>query len=97
MMLNLNMEPGFVVDELGFEYRSEEGLAGNMEVIVSEFRKSRGLTPIRILVHGPPAVGKTRLAKRLCDRYELHYLDVKSAIAETVNDLVRKKMITVKT
>lgn len=48
------------------------------------------MQPIRIILHGPPAAGKTLLAKQLCEKYDLTYLHVKNVIEDTVTELENK-------
>ncbi|KAK9728749.1 hypothetical protein QE152_g17073 [Popillia japonica] len=85
--LNLNMEPSFIVDELEIEWKNELNLAENMHNIVTEFRKGRQLKPLRILLHGPPAIGKTRLAEKLCSIYGVQHITVKKMIDDILADM----------
>ncbi|GJQ87854.1 hypothetical protein Trydic_g1126 [Trypoxylus dichotomus] len=88
--VNLHMEPGFIVDELELEWKNELNLAENMGNIITEFRKARNLKPLRLLLHGPPAVGKSRLAKKLCALYGVEHITVKSMIDNILIDLKDK-------
>lgn len=82
------MEPSFITEELEIEWQNELNLAENMKNIVTQFKTERNLLPIRIIIHGPPAAGKTRLAKKLCEYYGCHYVSVKTMIEEIIKDLV---------
>lgn len=82
------MEPSFIVDELEIEWKNELNLAENMHNIVTEFRKGRQLKPLRILLHGPPAIGKTRLAEKLCSIYGVQHITVKKMIDDILADMV---------
>lgn len=44
--------------------------------------------PIRICLIGPPAVGKSTIAKRLCSHYQIHHITVKDIIDEKFAQLV---------
>ena len=46
------------------------------------------LQPLRVAVLGPPAVGKTTLAKYLCDKYKVHHIHMKGVIEQNLDDLV---------
>ncbi|XP_063232188.1 adenylate kinase 7-like [Bacillus rossius redtenbacheri] len=48
------------------------------------------LQPVKIFVHGPPAVGKTELSRKLCAHYRLHHLTVESVVEAGLRDLVRR-------
>ena len=50
--------------------------------------------PIRGLVIGPPAVGKTTVVKQLCERYKLHHLTVKDVINDAMEALQRSSART---
>lgn len=51
------------------------------------------LKPLKLVIHGPPASGKTQVAQRLCRRYGAHYISVKTMIDETLDEL-RQNIIT---
>lgn len=82
------MEPGYIVEQLALQFESDLNFRDNMSNIVEQFKNERNLLPIHIIIHGPPAVGKTRLAKQLCDYYGGHYVSIKTMIEETIADLV---------
>ncbi len=44
--------------------------------------------PIKICLLGPPASGKTTIAKQLAQEYKIHHLQVKDVIDETKYELV---------
>ncbi|XP_056632232.1 adenylate kinase 7-like [Diorhabda sublineata] len=57
-------------------------------------RPSTELKPLKLVLYGPPASGKTTLAERICRRYGAHYISVKTMIDETLEELresVRKE------
>ena len=59
-----------------------------MASIVEEYKKSRGLLPIRICVLGPPASGKSLVASQLCQHYKLHHLKIADVIQQAIEKLV---------
>lgn len=77
------------MDDLELEWKNELNMAENMDNIVTEFRKSRNLKPLRILLHGPPAAGKSRLAQKLREIYGVQHITVKSMIEDILADMVR--------
>ncbi|KAL1501160.1 hypothetical protein ABEB36_006541 [Hypothenemus hampei] len=45
------------------------------------------LNPLKLIIHGPPASGKTTIVRRICKRYGAHYVSEKSMIEETLEEL----------
>ena len=45
------------------------------------------LQPVRAMVLGPPASGKTTIVKQLCDHYKLHHIKMKDVIDEAIDAL----------
>ncbi|XP_043405019.1 adenylate kinase 7 isoform X5 [Chelonia mydas] len=48
---------------------------------------SKDLTPVKICVLGPPAVGKSTIAEELCKHYMLHHIKIKDVIFEAMENL----------
>lgn len=65
MQLNLWVKPSLLFvkqseeDEIDFTWHCESGLAKRIQTVKDEYCKERGLKPIKILVAGPPACGKS--------------------------------------
>lgn len=89
LQINVKLEIG-CVKEFGFEWKYETGLLENIGAFLSEFREFRGLKPINIVVHGPPFVGKTTLAKKLAQHYEIHYLDPDQIVQDAIAGIEAK-------
>lgn len=47
------------------------------------------LQALKIMIVGPPASGKTTVAKKLANHYRLHYLHVKEVLALAIENMVR--------
>ena len=43
---------------------------------------------MRVLILGPPAVGKSTVAEQLCDYFKLHHIHVKEVVADAVDRMV---------
>ncbi|VVC96459.1 unnamed protein product [Leptidea sinapis] len=71
MTLNLNMEPSFIVETMGLQWVSESSFTENVPTLMKAFRKERALKPFKVIVYGPPIVGKTTLSKLISDAYGL--------------------------
>ncbi|XP_028250511.1 adenylate kinase 7 [Parambassis ranga] len=82
--VNLCMEAVFIRNLFSINWLCESGLVTNIELVVEEYRQTRGLLPIRLCVLGPPAVGKSTISKQLCEHYKLHHITLKDTISETI-------------
>lgn len=54
------------------------------EILFKEFRSSRGIEPIKIIIDGPPCSGKSTLADQLTEFYEIPLIKIEDFL--TVND-----------
>ena len=86
--MNLIIDPVYIVDRISWHFDSP--FPDNIDAIVKEYKTARNLNPIRIIVLGPPASGKTKVARYLADHYDVHYIHVKSLIANTIDSLVSR-------
>ncbi|KAF6772892.1 hypothetical protein AHF37_08305 [Paragonimus kellicotti] len=90
LLINLRMEPSFLKEHARFRWHCEVGLVEDMSNIIKEFKLARQLIPIRLCIQGPPASGKTTLAKRLCEYYKLHHIHIRGVIEECLAALKRR-------
>jgi adenylate kinase len=51
-----------------------------MGTLNAEFNQYRGLFPMKVFVTGPPAVGKTHFAEKLCEEYGVPHITVKTVV-----------------
>ena len=63
-----------------FEWHCIEGISEGIKKLNQEFNQARQLRPIRILITGPPYIGKTAYAEKLAQHYNVHLVTKKSAI-----------------
>jgi len=68
------------VNDLGIEWHAQGGLLAHMPTVVDEYRRSRGLQPLRLLVHGNDEIAKSELASALAEEYKLPYLIASAAL-----------------
>ncbi|KAI3364141.1 hypothetical protein L3Q82_010957 [Scortum barcoo] len=87
LSINLRLDAFIIKDSLTLHWRSEAGMVENIESIVKEYRETRQLLPIRICLVGPPAVGKTTVAEKLCNHYQIHHIRIKEVIEEKITQL----------
>jgi len=86
LQLNLKVEPE-KVKEMSFEWKYESGLVENMQSIINEYKNARGLQPLKIAIHGPPYSGKTTLAKKIAEHYQIHYVNADKELKDGVERL----------
>ncbi|NWH84617.1 KAD7 kinase, partial [Aegithalos caudatus] len=87
LFVNLRMEPLCLKENFNIKWVAEEGLIENIAQVVTEYKQARGLLPLKIYVHGPPASGKSTIAKELCNHYKLHHVRTNDVISEKIADL----------
>ncbi|XP_024121937.1 adenylate kinase 7 isoform X2 [Oryzias melastigma] len=87
LLVNLRMEAVFIRKLFSIRWHCEFGLVENVDLVVEEYRQSRGLLPIRICVLGPPAAGKSTVSKELCQHYKLHYITLRDTVFEAIAQL----------
>uniref|UniRef100_A0A8C4R963 Uncharacterized protein n=1 Tax=Eptatretus burgeri TaxID=7764 RepID=A0A8C4R963_EPTBU len=81
LTVNLRME-GICSKKATIKWFAIGGLIENINLIIKEYQETRGLSPLRLCVLGPPAVGKTTVVQKLCQYYRLHHVILKEAIGE---------------
>ncbi|XP_050994770.1 adenylate kinase 7a isoform X2 [Labeo rohita] len=86
LSVNLRTESVFLKDRLNLHWDCESGIVDNILQVVEEYKQTRQLLPIKICLLGPPAVGKSSAAVKLCRYYKLHHVNV----SETINEKVRQ-------
>ncbi|XP_044023748.1 adenylate kinase 7 isoform X2 [Siniperca chuatsi] len=87
MLVNLRMEGVHVKELFSINWLCESGLVENIELVVEEYRQTRGLLPICLCILGPPAVGKSTVSKQICEHYKLHHITLKETISKTISQL----------
>ncbi|KAL7379819.1 hypothetical protein ABVT39_006530 [Epinephelus coioides] len=90
LLVNLHMEAVHLKELYSISWLCESGLVENIDLVVEEYKQTRGLLPIRLCVLGPPAVGKSTLSRQICKYYKLHHITLKEIISDTVSQLEDK-------
>jgi len=86
MNIDLNIDPVYIVDRIRWHY--DLPFRHVIESIIKEYKTARNLFPVKIIVLGPPASGKTRVARCLMNHYDIHYIRLDKLIKETIQQLV---------
>ncbi|XP_011488848.1 adenylate kinase 7 isoform X2 [Oryzias latipes] len=87
LLVSLRMEAVFIRKLFSISWHCESGLVENVDLVVEEYRQTRGLLPIRMCVLGPPAAGKSTVSKQICQHYKLHYITLRDAVSEAIAQL----------
>ncbi|KAJ7990876.1 hypothetical protein DPEC_G00291450 [Dallia pectoralis] len=87
LLVDLRIEAVYLKENLNVRWACESGFVDNIDRVVEEYKQTRSLQPIRVCVLGPPAVGKSSVAERICKHYKLHHVRVKETITETLTNL----------
>lgn len=82
------MEPGFIINNLDIPWKSDLNFCENIVKIVKEYKESRKLHPINMIIHGPPAVGKSTVARQLSEYFHIPQITTATLITETLGQLV---------
>lgn len=90
LLVNLRMDAVFVKESMRINWASEAGMVENMLRIIKEYKDSRNLQPLRAVVFGPPASGKTTVTQQLCEHFKLHHIKIKDVIDEELENLQTK-------
>nr|CAH8822269.1 unnamed protein product [Trichobilharzia regenti] len=88
LTLNLRIEPGAIKEDMQFQWVSDSGIPNYISQLVNEFIEEHNLKPLRICILGPPCVGKTTLAKQLCQVYRLHHIHLNGLLFECIRNLL---------
>ncbi|EFN64839.1 Putative adenylate kinase 7 [Camponotus floridanus] len=86
MTVDLNIDPVYIIDRI--HWHLDMPFQNVVDIIIKEYKAARNLRPVKIIVLGPPASGKTRVARYLANHYEIHYIHVKTLISDTIQKLI---------
>ncbi|NWI37955.1 KAD7 kinase, partial [Picathartes gymnocephalus] len=87
LFVNLRMEAIFLKENFNIKWVAEAGLIENIAQVVTEYKQTRGLLPLKVCIHGPPGSGKSTIAVELCKHYKLHYVTMNDVISEKITEL----------
>lgn len=93
--------PEELAEQLKFPWHCKKGILKNMLMLNNEFNDYRKLKPVKILITGSPASGKTHCAKILAKYYNIPHITIQDALnlipklkgdfAEAVNAFIDEK------
>jgi adenylate kinase len=64
-----------------FPWHCQKGITRNVLMLNNEFNDYRGLKPVKILITGPPACGKSHYAALLAKYYNIPHISIQDALA----------------
>jgi adenylate kinase len=80
LTLNVKMETSRVLAEAPF-WHCREGISmGSMKMLNEEFNLFRGLFPLKVVICGPPASGKSHYAAKLAEVYGIPHITIKDIV-----------------
>jgi len=74
-------DPEEAAKQLKFPWHCQKGIIKNVMMLNKEFNDTRGLKPVKILITGPPACGKSFYAVKLSKYYNIPHITIKDALA----------------
>eukprot|EP00842_Homolaphlyctis_polyrhiza_P001759 jgi/Hompol1/2584/HPOL_001428-RA len=86
---NLKLDPGHI-KEMSIEWKYESGLVENLPQMIQEYKDARGLWPLKIVIHGPPASGKSFYAQKIAEHYKIHIVDADQVVQDALARLERR-------
>ncbi|KAJ3277144.1 Adenylate kinase 7 [Terramyces sp. JEL0728] len=89
LTVNLRLEPAFI-KELGLEWKYESGIIESLPQFIQEYKDARGLWAVKIVMHGPPASGKTFYAQKIAELYKIHYLETDEVVNQALVALEKR-------
>ncbi|KAI8897949.1 hypothetical protein BC833DRAFT_591684 [Globomyces pollinis-pini] len=89
LTVNLRMDPAYIKD-IGLEWKYESGLIENLQTIIQEYKDARGLWALKIVMHGPPASGKSYFAQKVAQQYQIHYLEADEIVQQALTNLEQR-------
>ena len=73
-------DPEEAAKALKFPWHCQKGIIKNVLMLNKEFNDTRGLRPVKILISGPPACGKSYHASKLAEYYNIPHITIKDAL-----------------
>jgi len=79
-----------IIKDFTFSWKYPSGIVESVQALVSEYQTTRRLYPTKILIHGPPASGKTSVAQLIGEEYEVPIISVDVVLAEELAKIVSR-------
>jgi len=83
IVLDVNIESTFCKDNFNIDWTATDGFTSIIRKLVAEYRKARNLTPLKVLIIGPPGSGKSTVARQVSDIFRLHHFTLKDMVDST--------------
>lgn len=89
MGMNVNIDARYINDRIPYWHLGKP-FQFVTDSIIEEYIIARNLCPVKMIILGPPASGKTRVAQYLAEYYDISYIHVKSLIKDAIDELVSR-------
>ncbi|XP_026811206.1 adenylate kinase 7-like [Rhopalosiphum maidis] len=73
-------------------YNNKSSMLNSMKYLVETYKRAHNIKSIKLIILGPPASGKTKLALQLAQFYGLIYLEPKTITQDYINGIVSLKL-----
>ncbi len=83
LTIDVKLKCSKVLKEADFWHCAEGIIPANLKTLNQEFNLFRGLFPLRILIAGPPASGKSHYASLLAQAYGVPHVTIKEILEMT--------------
>lgn len=87
LLVNLRMDSTYIKEGMNVKWTAAGGLPATIDGVISEYKQTRGVLPMRTCVLGPPASGKSTVIRQLCEHFKLHHIKIQDVIKEAIDDL----------
>ncbi|KEG01112.1 hypothetical protein YYE_04147 [Plasmodium vinckei vinckei] len=64
------------------KFHCQDGFTKNISILLTEFCEYRNLKSLKIIILGPPGVGKSFIAKKVCEHYNLKMCSIQILLDE---------------
>ncbi|CXI00010.1 P-loop containing nucleoside triphosphate hydrolase, putative [Plasmodium berghei] len=69
-------------EESCIKFHCQDGFVKNISILTKEFCEYRNLKSLKIMIMGPPGVGKTFIGKKICEHYNLKICSIQTLLDE---------------
>ncbi|CAL8072219.1 unnamed protein product [Orchesella dallaii] len=88
-LLDLKIQSAYAMENFNMDFAAEDGFDSIINKVSTEYKHSRNLEPLKVVIAGPPASGKSTIARQISDLYRLNHF-TKDDIIKTTLELLKE-------